>query len=247
MGYGTSDKPTTSTRLDVSSKDRLKTRVGSALSWRRSQLPFPLDKEQVEEIVTALYGPEVRQLQLRLAELAPMSLEWASGVKMNVSGNVFVVPHQTHENGTPVVETGWKRPPDVLPHDSPHYGTLLTWIQGARDIDREIHNAASIVHSIIDTLGTYGQMLRLWPGVAQWLPDRGKLATSAQQTRRSSLPTDYQVSLRTDSGSTLRKVLKLWEVKAELEKIDTLLAVCLMARAATGEQTEGNYYTKVWI
>lgn len=238
---------TVSTRLDTTSKEKLVQRIATVMSWRRAQLQFPLGKDEFESVVEAMYGTEVRALQLRLAELAPSAILWRNRVKMTIGHKQLDLPHATHERGTPVIETGYAQPGPTLPLDAPHYETLVAWMHMAADIDRELSNAFAIVDGMVKELGTYGQVLRMWPGVAEWLPDRGKLSASANQTRRSALPAKFKVHLLSESRTRVARELRVWEMKAELEHIDMLLATCLMVRDAHGAATDAAFHPAAWV
>jgi len=247
-----SNEYSTNTRLDQASKDAIITRVQRVLSFRRATLKFPLDKEQVEDIAAFLYGHDARMLMMQLADLCPDVINWESGIGVMVSGRAFIIPHQTHDQGTPAPCRGYGRRmtrlEEVTP-DTPHYTDLMDWVQDARRLDCEIMNLQSIVSAVVNQLGTYGQVLRLWPNVHEWLPNRDKLRNSAQQQRRSSLPTEFRVTLREHLGTpSAVYTLKLWEMKDKLIDVDTKLAMALMTKAAMGNTTDnGSYSPPVWV
>lgn len=242
----------TNTRLDQNSKDTIIVRVQRVLSFRRATLKFPLDKEQVEDIAAFLYTPNARMLMMQLADVCPDVVNWESGIAVTVSGHSFVIPHHTHDQGTPAPCRGYGRRQmrleEVTP-DTPHYTDLMDWVQDARRLDCETSNLQSIVSAVVNQLGTYGQVLRLWPNVHEWLPNRDKLRNSAQQQRRSSLPADFRVTLREHPGTPSAVcTLKLWEMKDKLIDVDTKLAMALMTKAAMGNTTDnGSYSPPVWV
>lgn len=243
----------TNTRLDQTSRDAISTRVSRVLTFRRATLPFPLDREQVEDLATHVFGRDARMLMMQLADMCPDAVNWEAGIIVVVKDATLSIPHYTHESrGTPAPARGYGRrhkPSEELLPGMPYYQELVDWINDARRIDWETWNIQSVVSAVLSQLGTYGQVSRLWPNVCQWLPNRDKLRTSAQQTRRSSLPTEFRVGWRDSPNmASVTRTLKLWEMKDKLIDVDTKLAMALMTKAAMGKTGDDDVYpAPVWL
>lgn len=243
----------TNARLDQNSKDTIITRVQRVLSFRRATLPFPLDREQVEDLATHVFGRDARMLMMQLADMCPDAVNWEAGIIVVVEDATLSIPHYTHESrGTPAPARGYGRrhkPSERLLPGMPYYQELVDWTNAARRLDCETSNLQSVVGAVVNQLGTYGQVLRLWPNVHEWLPNRDKLRNSAQQQRRSSLPTEFRVTLCERPGApSVTCALKLWEMKDKLIDVDTKLAMALMTKAATGKTGDNDMYSApVWL
>jgi len=227
-------------RLNDYLREQINQTVKNYLSWLRAKIePIIVTEEDREDLIRAAYGDDVRDLQLRLYALAPDAVETSYGTSLRFR------MERENETDAPIARTvtlshGDRRPSYDLPRNNllnpAIYPGMLEWLQACHAMDVMIAKDCNFVHTLCEQLGTYGQLLRLWPDFIQYLPGKERLEVARNQKKRSAVQAEYEFAMG--------KKLTRWDVQDRLHRINTRLAEGALLKSVINEQREKNQQTE---
>jgi len=233
---------TANTRLNDYLRNDCRDVVRNLLSWRMATIEPPFTDDDHEQLLRTFWGDDVRDAQLRLHALNHEAVNMGSHTRLHfrVNDKRYGVLLQ-FEKHKPVIEGYDHR---KVQYDPALWPGMTDWLQECISMMDRHGKDIYAVAKTVEALGTYGQLLRMWPDFVQYLPGADRLAIARTQVRRSPLPSEFPFS------SEGRKTLSRFELQEKLHDVTTRLAEGALLKSiykdADGQMNKMTYTPKAW-
>lgn len=218
----------TTTRLVGHDKSVTLNRTRSIFSHWMKTIPYPLTREETEDLYTEIVTTEVRNLQYQLfnrcGSLAVnVDDDWVFYVHGNnrkvrldipAGAPIPVLSPQNHIDRQTFADKLAMRP------DSKYAFTMHEWLNRVREFAETEQAMATLVDRALASVNTAGQLYRMWPGVSVVFNNKEKTQAYSQQARRSPLPTGV-----TGRVPAVNKLIDLGAFKATTEQLEHITKV----------------------